>query len=109
MKYKNLLNKLNNLHNDGYFNNHYSTETHGTGPYNQFAHTTIGTCECPECIAHALAFGIDDHYLEVEITEEIVNKLKGLYRVDNLRDVLIEKEKDSTQIFQPDGQLNLNS
>ncbi len=109
MKYKDLVRTVNNLHNNGYFNNHCSTETHGTGPYNQFAYTTIGTCECPECIAHALAFGIDDHYSDVEITEEIIDKLKELYGINNLRDALIEGDKDSIQIFKPDGQLNLNS
>jgi hypothetical protein len=94
MKYKELVEKLNHLHNDGYFNSHYSPETHGTGDYNQFAYTTVGTCDCPKCIAHALAFGIDDHYQDHEITNEIVEELKVLYGEDNLKDALKEGVKD---------------
>ena len=94
MKYKDIVEKLNHLHNDGYFNSHNSPETHGTGEYNQFAYTTVGTCDCPKCIAHALAFGIDDHYQDHEITEEIVEELKVLYGMDNLTDALKEDEKD---------------
>jgi hypothetical protein len=94
MKYKDIVGKLNHLHNDGYFNSHHSPETHGTGEYNQFAYTTIGTCDCPKCIAHALAFGIDDHYQDHEITEEIVEELKVLYKMEDLKEALIESEKD---------------
>lgn len=94
MKYKDIVEKLNHLHNDGYFNSHHSPETHGTGKYNQFAYTTIGTCDCPKCIAHALAFGINDHYQNHEITEEIIEELKVLYKMDDLKDALIESEKD---------------
>lgn len=97
MKYKDIVEKLNYVHNDGYFNSHYSPETHGTGDYNQFAYNTIGTCDCPKCIAHALAFGVDDHYGDREITAEIVAELKviyGKYGIDNLKDALIESEKD---------------
>tara|TARA_Y100000031_G_scaffold46954_1_gene53539 strand:+ start:215 stop:598 length:384 start_codon:yes stop_codon:yes gene_type:complete len=94
MKYRDIVEKLNRLHNDGYFNSHYSPETHGTGDYNQFAYTTVGTCDCPKCIAHALAFGIDDHYQDHEITEEIVEELKVLYGMNDLKDALIESEKD---------------
>lgn len=99
MKYKDLVKKLTHIHNNGYFNNHYSPETHGTGPYNQFPYTTIGSCECAECIANALAIGIRDHYGDVDITEEIVDKLKCLYGINNIRDALREEEKDSVQIF----------
>ena len=88
MKYKDIVEKLNHLQNSGYFNSHYSPETHGTGEYNQFAYTTIGTCDCPKCIAHALAFGIPDHYLDHEITKEIVEELKVLYGEDNLKDAV---------------------
>ncbi len=108
MKYKDLVEKLNYVHNDGYFNNHHSRETHGTGEYNQFAFTTIGTCDCPKCIAHALAFGIDDHYQDQEITGEIVEELKGIYGIDNIKDAFNEDAKDSPQIFKPDGELNLS-
>ena len=108
MKYKDIVEKLNHLHNDGYFNNHHSSETHGTGDYNQFAYTTIGTCECPKCIAHALAFGILDHYQDHEITKEIVEELKVLYGKDDLKDAFNEDEKDSPQIFKSDGELNVN-
>jgi len=94
MKYKDIVEKLHHIHNDGYFNNHYSPETHGTGDYNQFAYTTVGTCDCSDCIAHALAFGIDDHYQDHEITEEIVEKLKGIYKMDDLKGALVESEKD---------------
>jgi hypothetical protein len=100
MKYKDLVEKLTPVHNDGYFNSHHSPETHGTGEYNQFAYTTIGTCECPKCIAHALAFGISEHYLEEEITGEIAEELKGIYGkvgVDNLKDAFKEEEKDSPE------------
>ena len=110
MKYNDLVKKLNNVHNDGYFNNHHSRETHGTGEYNQFAFTTLGTCDCPKCIAHALAFGIDDHYQDHEVTEEIVAELKiiyGAYGIDNIKDAFKEEEKDSAEIFTPDGELNL--
>ncbi len=94
MKYKDLVEKLNHLQNDGYFNSHHSPKTHETGEYNQFAYTTIGTCDCPKCIAHALAFGIDEHYLDHEITKEVVEELKVLYKMDDLKDALIESEKD---------------
>ncbi len=94
MKYKDLVKKLNYVHNNGYFNNHHSRETHGTGEYNQFAFTTIGTCDCPKCIAHALAFGIDDHYQDHEITEEILEELKGLYGEDNLKNAVKDGVKD---------------
>ncbi len=100
MKYKDLVEKMTSVHNDGYFNSHHSPETHGTGEYNQFAYTTIGTCECPKCIAHALAFGISEHYLEHEITGEIVEELKGIYGkvgIDNLQDAFKEGEKDSPE------------
>ncbi len=108
MKYKDIVKKLNHVHNNGYFNSHYSSETHGTGDYNQFAFTTIGTCECPKCIAHALAFGIDDHYQDHEITEAIVDELKDIYGLDSIKDAFSEVEKDSPQIFSPDGELNLS-
>ncbi|MGR3293096.1 MAG: hypothetical protein ACUZ9M_03650 [Candidatus Scalindua sp.] len=111
MKYKDLVEKLTPVHNDGYFNNHHSPETHGTGEYNQFAYTTIGTCECSKCIAHALAFGITDHYQDHEITGEIVEELKGIYGrfgINNLKDAFKEEEKDSPGIFKPDGELNLS-
>ncbi len=94
MKYKDIVEKMHNLHNDGYFNSHYSPETHGTGDYNQFAYTTIGTCDCPKCIAHALAFGVDDHYEDHEITEEILEELKGLYGEDNLKNAVKDGVKD---------------
>jgi hypothetical protein len=94
MKYRDIVEKLNHLHNDGYFNNHHSPETHGTGDYNQFAYTTIGTCDCPKCIAHALAFGIDDHYQDHEITEEIVEELKVVYGEDNLENAVKDGVKD---------------
>ncbi len=94
MKYTDIVKKLNHLQNSGYFNSHYSPETHGTGEYNQFAYTTIGTCDCSKCIAHALAFGIGDHYQDHEITEEIIEALKVLYKMDDLKDALIESEKD---------------
>ncbi len=94
MKYKEIVEKLNHRQNNGYFNSHYSPKTHETGDYNQFAYTTIGTCECPKCIAHALAFGIRDHYEDHEITKEIVEELKVLYKMDDLKDALIESEKD---------------
>ena len=112
MKYKDLVEKLNYVHNNGYFNSHHSRETHGTGEYVQFAFTTIGTCDCPKCIAHALAFGIDDHYQDHEITEEVVAELKaiyGAYGIDNLKDAFKEEEKDSPGMFKPDGELNLSS
>lgn len=111
MKYKDLVNKLTYVHNDGYFNSHYSRETHGTGEYNQFAYNTVGTCDCPKCIARALAFGIDDHYLDQEITEEIVAELKaiyGVYGVDKIKDAFKEEEKGSPEMFKPDGELNLS-
>jgi len=111
MKYKDIVEKLNYIQNDGYFNNHHSPETHGTGDYTQFAYTTIGTCDCPKCIAHALAFGLSDHYQEHEITGEIVEELKGIYRsygIDNLKDAVKQEEKDSPMIFKSDGELNLN-
>jgi hypothetical protein len=111
MKYKDIVEKLNYIHNDGYFNNHYSPKTHGIGDYNQFAYTTTGTCDCPKCIAHALAFGICDHYEDHKITEEIVEELKGIYGIygiDNLKDAFKEDEKDSPQLFKPDGELNVN-
>ena len=111
MKYKDLVEKLTPVHNDGYFNSHHSPETHGTGEYNQFAYTTIGTCECPKCIAHALAFGISYHYQDHEITGEIVEELKDIYRkfgIDNLKDAFKEEEKDSPEMFKPDGELNLS-
>jgi hypothetical protein len=107
MKYKDIVEKMHHLHNDGYFNSHHSPETHGTGDYNQFAYTTIGTCECPKCIAHALAFGIDDHYQDHEITEEIVAELKVLYGIDSIKEAFIEGTKDSPEIFKSDGELNL--
>lgn len=94
MKYKDIVDKLNHVSNNGYFNNHYSPETHGSGPYNQFAYTTIGTCDCPRCIAHALAFGIHEHYEDHEITREIVEELKGIYGMENLTDALKDGEKD---------------
>jgi hypothetical protein len=94
MKYKEVVEKLNHLHNDGYFNSHYSPETHGNGNYNQFAYTTIGTCDCPKCIAHALAFGIRDHYQDHEITEVIVEELKILYGEDNLKNAVKDGVKD---------------
>ncbi len=94
MKYKDIVTKLNYIPNNGYFNNHYSPETHGTGDYNQFAYTTIGTCDCPKCIAHALAFGISEHYEDHEITKEILEELKVLYGMDDLKDALVESEKD---------------
>ena len=100
MKYKDLVEKLNYIHNNGYFNNHHSRETHGTGEYFQFAFTTLGTCDCPKCIAHALAFGISEHYLDHEITGEVVEELKGIYGkvgVDNLKDAFKEEEKDSPE------------
>jgi hypothetical protein len=108
MKYKDIVEKMHHLHNDGYFNSHYSRETHGTGEYVQFAFTTIGTCECPKCIAHALAFGIDDHYQDHEITEEIVAELKVLYGIDSIKEAFIEGSKDSPEIFKSDGELNLS-
>ena len=108
MKYKDIVGKMQNLHNNGYFNSHYSPETHGTGDYNQFAYTTIGTCECPKCIAHALAFGIDDHYQDHEITEEVVAELKDLYGIDSIKDAFKDDAKDSPEIFKPDGELNLS-
>ena len=94
MKYKDIVQKLNHLHNDGYFNSHHSPETHGTGDYNQFAYTTIGTCDCPKCIAHALAFGISDHYQDQEITTEIGEELKVLYGEDNLKNAVKDGVKD---------------
>jgi hypothetical protein len=94
MKYKDIVTKLNHVSNNGYFNNHNSPETHGTGTYNQFAYTTVGTCDCPKCIAHSLAFGISDHYEDHEITREIVEELKVLYGMEDLKDALIESEKD---------------
>jgi hypothetical protein len=94
MKYTDIVGKLNQLQNNGYFNSHHSPKTHETGDYNQFAYTTLGTCDCPKCIAHALAFGIDDHYQDHEITEEVLEELKVLYKMDNLKDALIESEKD---------------
>ena len=100
MKFKDLVEKLTPVHNDGYFNSHHSRETHGTGEYNQFAFTTIGTCECPKCIAHALAFGISEHYLDHEITGEVVEELKGIYGklgIDNLKGAFKEEEKDSPE------------
>ncbi len=100
MKYKDLVEKLTLVLNDGYFNSHHSPETHGTGEYNQFAFTTIGTCECPKCVAHALAFGISEHYLEHEITGEIAEELKDIYGkvgIDNLKDAFKEGEKDSPE------------
>ncbi len=109
MKYKDIVKKLNYVHNNGYFNSHYSPETHGTGEYNQFAYTTIGTCECPKCIAQALAFGIDDHYQDHEITEEIVKELKGIYGIDSIKDAFNEDEKNSPGIFKSDGELNLST
>lgn len=111
MKYKDIVTKLNHVPNNGYFNNHHSPVTHGTGDYNQFAYTTIGTCDCPKCIAHALASGIDDHYQDHGITEEIVVELKaiyGVYGIDNIKGAFKEEEKDSPQIFKPDGELNLS-
>ena len=93
MKYKEMVEKLNHIQNDGYFNSNYSPVTHETGTYNQFAFTTIGTCECADCIAHALAFGIEDHYVDHEITEEITEKLKDIYEIDNIKDAFIEDEK----------------
>ncbi|GAX60970.1 acetoacetyl-coenzyme A synthetase [Candidatus Scalindua japonica] len=111
MKYKDLVKKLTYVPNDGYFNSHYSPETHGTGEYNQFAYTTVGTCECPKCIAHALAFGITDHYQDHEITEEIVTELKaiyGVYGIDNLKAAFKEEDKDSPEMFKSDGELNLS-
>lgn len=112
MKYKDIVTKLNHVPNNGYFNNHHSHETHGTGEYNQFAYNTIGTCNCPKCIAHALASGIDDHYQDHEITEEVVAELKaiyGCYGIDNLKDAFKEDIKDLSQLFKPNGELNLDS
>lgn len=100
MKYKDIVEKLNHRYNNGYFNNHYSPETHGSGPYNQFAYTTIGTCDCPKCIAHAIAFGIRGHYEDHDITEEIVEELKGVYGMENLTDALKDGEKDFDLTFQ---------
>ncbi len=94
MKYKDIVEKLNHLHNDGYFNSHHSPKTHETGDYNQFAYTTVGTCDCPKCIAHALAFGILDHYQDHEITKEIVEELKVLYGEDNLKNAVKDGVKD---------------
>ena len=108
MKYKDIVEKLQHLLNNGYFNSHHSAETHGTGDYNQFAYTTIGTCECPKCIAHALAFGIDDYYLDQEITEEIVAELKALYEINSMKEAFTKEEKDSLELFNSDGELNLS-
>lgn len=101
MRYKDIVEKLNYIHNDGYFNNHYSPETHGTGTYNQFPFTTIGTCDCPKCVAHALAFGIREHYEEHMITKEIIEELKGIYGMDNIANALKGNEKDFDQILKP--------
>ena len=101
MKYRDIVEKLNHRQNNGYFNSHYSPKTHETGDYNQFAYTTIGTCECPKCIAHALAFGMRDHYEDHEITKEVVEELKELYSNDNLENA-VKDEKDFDQIFKSD-------
>ncbi len=108
MKYKDIVEKLNHIHDDGYFNNHYSKETHGTGSYHQFPFTTIGTCECSRCIAHALAFGIRGYYEDHEITKDIAEELKGIYGINNLVNAFKENKKEFNQIFKPDGELNLN-
>ncbi|MDR4497113.1 MAG: hypothetical protein MRK02_04195 [Candidatus Scalindua sp.] len=100
MKYKDIVNKLNHIQDDGYFNNHHSRQTHGTGPFNQFPFYTIDSCECASCIAHALAFGMRGHYEEEKITEEIIEELKGVYGIEYVIDAVKEEEKSNlNQIF----------
>jgi hypothetical protein len=97
MKYKEIVDKLNHIHDDGYFNNHCSKETHGTGSFNTSPFYTIGTCECASCIAHALAFGMHGHYEEKMITQEIIEELKSIYGIEELIDAVREGKKDITR------------
>ncbi|GJQ59236.1 MAG: hypothetical protein D8M57_05155 [Candidatus Scalindua sp. AMX11] len=94
MKYTDIVYKLNHIQDDGYFNNHYSKETHGTGSFNTSPFYTIGTCECASCIAHALAFGMHGHYGEKMITQEIIEELKSIYGIEDLLDAVREEKKE---------------
>ncbi|MDR4504004.1 MAG: hypothetical protein MRK01_04315 [Candidatus Scalindua sp.] len=93
MKYKDIVDKLHHMPDDGYFNSHYSKETHGTGSFKQFSFYTIGTCECARCIAHALAFGMHGYYEEKMITEEIIEELKSIYGMKELINAVKEEQK----------------
>ncbi len=99
MKYKDLVDKLNHVHDDGYFNSHYSKVTHGTGPFNQFSTYTLGTCDCASCIAHSLAFGMHGHYEENIITEDVIKELKSIYRLEDLLEAAKEENREGLRPF----------
>jgi len=110
MKYKDIVNKLNHIHDDGYFNNHHSQKTHGTGPFNTSPFYTIGSCECASCVAHALAFGMHGYYEEKKITDEILEELKGVYGIEDVIHAVKEEEKINLgQIFKTTGKPNMDA
>ena len=110
MKYKDIVNKLTHILDDGYFNNHHYRQTHGTGLFNTSPFYTIGSCECASCVAHALAFGMRGYYEEKKITEEILEELKGVYGIEEVIGAVKEEEKSNLgQIFKTTGKLNIDA